>query len=60
MFLNIAVPQCTTDLGPKKVAVAAIATASLSSLRILSKQGQVVQFRAFTRGCFLFIYLFLN
>lgn len=58
MFLNTAVPQCTTGLGTKKVAVAAIATASLSSLRILSKEGQVVQFRDFFYvGVFyLFIY----
>lgn len=37
MFLNIAVPQCTTGLGTKKVAMADIATVRLSSLRILSR-----------------------
>lgn len=59
MFLNTVVPQCTIDLGTKNVAVAAIATASPSSLRILPKQGQVIQFEIFSCGCFLF-YLFLN
>lgn len=36
MFLNTAVSRCTTGLGAKKVAVAAIVTARLSSLKILS------------------------
>lgn len=55
MFLNIAGLMHKRS-GAKKAAVAAIVIATLSTLRVLSELGQVVWFRVFFCGDFIYFF----